>query len=57
VKTGKDCEQNGIYASNCCLIEITLQKRSMFPRCPKCMKLTRWELTRLRPIRQDEKAA
>jgi hypothetical protein len=57
VKTGKDVIQNGIYASNCCLIELTLQRRNMFPRCPKCMKLTRWELTRIRPIRQDEKAA
>jgi len=43
VKTGKDVMQAGSYASDCCLAEIELLKREMFPRCPKCLKLTKWE--------------
>jgi hypothetical protein len=56
VKTGKDVVQNGPYASNCCLVELDLQKRQMFPRCPKCMKLTSWEPSG-RMTTRDKKAA
>jgi hypothetical protein len=56
VKTGKDVVQKGPYFSNCCMVELELQKHQMFPRCPKCMKLTQWEPTS-QLISRDKKAA
>jgi hypothetical protein len=57
VKTGKDVVRHGAYASNCCLAELELEKGRMFPRCPKCLKLTVWESTMMRPAASDKKAA
>jgi len=57
VKTGKDVVQSGSYASDCCLAEIKLLKREMFPRCPKCLKLTRWESIGIPIVTPDKKAA
>jgi hypothetical protein len=42
MKTGTDVTRNGLYASDCCLVETDLRKSGMFPRCPKCMELTVW---------------
>jgi hypothetical protein len=42
MKTGKDVTQNGVYHSECCLLEQQLHKQQSFPRCPKCLALTVW---------------
>ena len=57
MKTGQDVLQYGAYVSDCCLAEIKLLKREMFPRCPKCLKLTSWERIGIRIVRPDKKAA
>jgi len=44
MKTGTDVVRTGLYASDCCLAESGLTKDAMFPRCPECLKLTRWFL-------------
>jgi hypothetical protein len=47
----------GRYASNCCMAEVELVKRSMLPRCPKCLKLTVWENTTAIPTVKPQKKA
>ena len=44
MKTGRDANQPGSYTSDCCLVEITVTKGQMLPRCPACNALTVWEL-------------
>jgi hypothetical protein len=43
MKTGKDVHKPGLYASDCCLEEITFQKDASFSRCPRCLRLCEWE--------------
>ena len=43
MRTGKDVTRTGMYSSACCIEEKQLEKDGMFPRCPKCLKLTVWE--------------
>ena len=57
MKTGKDVTQKGAYVSRCCLVDVELARQQMFPRCPKCMKLTIWESTESRSLRPNKKAA
>ena len=40
--TGKDVQHDGSYVSACCSFELVLMPEQMFPRCPKCLKLTTW---------------
>jgi hypothetical protein len=40
--TGKDVQHDGSYVSECCFFEMVLIPDQMFPRCPKCLKLTTW---------------
>lgn len=47
MKTGSDVVKNGLYASECCLVETDLNKNQLFPRCPKCLSLTVWMAVRL----------
>jgi hypothetical protein len=49
MKTGSDVVKNGLYASECCLVENNLVKNQSFPRCPKCLSLTVWMSVRLTP--------
>jgi len=44
MKTGNDCERNGIYMSECCEYEEKFHKGQTLTRCPKCSSLTVWEL-------------
>lgn len=44
MKTGNDCERNGLYMSECCEIEEKFRKGQTMTRCPKCSSLTVWEL-------------
>ena len=57
MKTGKDVTKGGAYASKCCLFEMKLVEQQMFPRCPKCMKLTVWDNYDTRPKRSKNAAA
>jgi hypothetical protein len=43
MKTGKDVHKAGLYASDCCLEEITFKKDASFSRCPRCLALCEWE--------------
>ena len=43
MKTGTDATHKGLYYSECCDCEVTLNKGDSFPRCPKCSALTIWE--------------
>jgi hypothetical protein len=54
MKTGKDVKDSGLYMSECCNEELELLTDAMFPRCPRCLSLTAWELVTLL---QEEKAA
>jgi len=47
MKTGDEVTRNGVYSNHCCSCEIPLQKRQVFPRCPKCMKLTLWDFVEI----------
>jgi hypothetical protein len=44
MKTGNDCERNGLYMSECCEFETKFRKGETLTRCPKCSSLTVWEL-------------
>ena len=44
MKTGQDVKHAGLYMTDCCNEELELLKDAMFPRCPRCMSLTIWEL-------------
>ena len=47
MKTGQDVIEPGLYASECCGEEVTLEKDVSFPRCKKCNGLSQWELVDL----------
>ena len=53
MKTGQDVMESGLYVTDCCGEEVELSKDATFPRCLRCMGLTRWEL--VEPV--DQKAA
>jgi hypothetical protein len=57
MKTGSDVVRNGLYASECCLVEAGLNKNQSFPRCPKCLGLTVWMPVRVAPASKTKKAA
>ena len=57
MKTGSDVVRNGLYATECCLIETGLNKNQTFPRCPKCLSLTVWMSVRLSAASKPKKAA
>jgi hypothetical protein len=44
MKTGQDVTDAGLYASDCCGEEIFLEGGTTFPRCLKCMGLSKWEV-------------
>jgi hypothetical protein len=56
MKTGKDVRHDGYYFSDCCLAERVLIKRQMFPRCPKCLNLTIWVNTAVKPADRQKAA-
>ena len=47
MKTGQDVIEAGLYVTECCGEEVELRKDATFPRCLRCMSLTRWELVEL----------
>jgi len=42
MKTGTDVQKSGLYVCECCVQEKLLHHDQLFPRCPKCLALTRW---------------
>lgn len=46
MKTGRDANRSGSYASECCLTEVTILQGQMLPRCPACYALTIWEFVK-----------
>jgi hypothetical protein len=50
MKTGKDVLHDGSYISDCCFFELVLIRQQMFPRCPKCLKLTNWANADTEPV-------
>jgi hypothetical protein len=57
MKTGSDVVKNGLYASECCLVETDLNKNQLFPRCPKCLSLTVWMSVQVAPVSKPKKVA
>jgi hypothetical protein len=53
-KTTEEVSQAGTYAPNCCEVEMFFEAGRTFQRCPRCERLTRWELVR---VRQGKTAA
>jgi hypothetical protein len=43
MKTGKLVQNNWLYASDCCLLEVFFKSGQSFSRCPKCSSLCDWE--------------
>ena len=43
MKTGELVNHFGLYSSECCTSDIELEKRDIFPLCPKCRKRTFWD--------------
>jgi hypothetical protein len=48
-KTSQDVGHTGTYTSECCDLEMVFEKDATFQRCPKCKRLTSWELVELQP--------
>ncbi len=44
MKTGQDVSVPGLYVSECCNVEVELDKDASFPRCSRCSALTVWEM-------------
>jgi hypothetical protein len=57
MKTGSDVVRNGLYATECCLVEAGLIKNQTFPRCPKCLSLTVWMSIQFEEANKPKKAA
>ena len=43
-KTSESVNESGIYTPRCCVVEKSFQKGNTFQRCPRCERLTKWEL-------------
>jgi hypothetical protein len=44
MKTGKLVQNNWLYSSDCCLLEVFFKSGDSFSRCPKCSSLCDWEM-------------
>jgi hypothetical protein len=44
MRTGEDAIEVGLYASECCGVELNFDKGNCFCRCPKCQALCSWEI-------------
>jgi hypothetical protein len=44
MRTGDDALEVGLYASECCGVELAFDKGNCFCRCPKCQHLCDWEI-------------
>jgi hypothetical protein len=44
MRTGEDAIEEGLYASECCGVELTFEEGKCFCRCPRCQALCDWEI-------------
>ena len=44
MKTSEDARHSGLYASDCCAVELIFIEGDTFWRCPQCQRLCDWEL-------------
>ena len=44
MKTGTLINENWLYVSECCLMEVYLESGGTFSRCPRCYGLCNWEM-------------
>ena len=44
MRTGEDTLELGLYASECCGVELVFEKHDCLWRCPKCQALCDWEI-------------
>ena len=53
-RTSEDVTKSGLYTPDCCNVEMFFEKGKTFQRCPKCERLTDWQLV---TVRQQKVAA
>jgi hypothetical protein len=53
MKTGEAVTDLGLYASECCSVELIFDNGDTFVRCPQCSQLCAWELEE-EIVSQDE---
>ena len=44
MKTGTVVQNNWLYVSECCLLEVYFESGKTFSRCPRCSSLCGWEM-------------
>ena len=44
MKTGTVVQNNWLYVSECCLLEVYFESGKTFSRCPRCSNLCSWEM-------------
>ena len=44
MKTGTIVDDNWLYVSECCLMEVYFESGGLFSRCPRCSGLCGWEM-------------
>ena len=44
MRTSEEARQSGLYASDCCAVELIFTPGDTFWRCPHCQRLCDWEL-------------
>jgi hypothetical protein len=42
MKTSEEAGQSGLYASDCCAVELIFKQGDTFWRCPHCQHLCNW---------------
>ena len=46
-RTGDTAEELGLYATDCCGVEMLFNDGDTFCRCPKCSALCEWEIVEI----------
>ena len=44
MRTAEEARESGLYASECCAVELIFTQGDTFWRCPRCQRLCEWEL-------------
>jgi hypothetical protein len=47
-KTSEEVDKAGTYTPECCNVEMFFDTGRTFQRCPRCERLTRWQLVTIR---------
>ncbi len=46
-RTGDNAEELGLYATECCGVEMIFNDGDTFCRCPKCSALCEWDIVEI----------